>query len=156
MRDPMSFGVGEVLFSPAFTVSPAQVWAWQRAWVLDRRDDGPDFRPSLERPVDGSRAPEGLVVARTLDAIGQSHSLGGCLLRQTSTPQVHLTTPVAVGEPLTAVATVRYRSAQRGRTFITLAIELRSPVRKHGVIEVCVEVEATGDDFTWSTPARAA
>ncbi len=143
MRDPMSFGVGESLFSPTFTVTPDEMWAWQRAKVLGSRDDRPNFRSRLERPVDHSQAPEGLVLAKLLDAIGQSENLGGCaLVPTTGARRLRLSAPVVVGERLSAVATVRFRSIDAGRTFITLAIELRADqgLRRLAALEVSAEV----------------
>jgi hypothetical protein len=112
------------------------------AQLLGGRDDGPSFRPGLERPpVAGSPVPEGLLLARALDALERSSNLGGCELVQTSAAKLRSLAPVGVGERLTAVATVRYRShREREAVFLTLAVEIRGSSRKLAELEVCVEV----------------
>ncbi len=141
VRNPSSFGVGELLFSPEFMFAPADLASWDRASVLGDHDDRPGFRPSLEGPPAASQVPEGLVVARALDALERSAQWGGCHLRETSRGRLRSLGRVGVGERLHAVASVRYRS--RGRTqesFLTLNVEIRSEGRRVAEMEFGVEV----------------
>jgi hypothetical protein len=143
MRTPTSFGVGEVLFSSEFRIAPREVAAWELAQLLGGRDDGPSFRPGLERPpLAGSPVPEGLILARAFDAIERSSSLGGCAIVPTSSGKLRSLAAAGVGERLTAVATVRYRSVreEQARVFLTLAVEIRAAGRKLAELEVGVEV----------------
>ncbi len=143
MRTPASFGVGEVLFSSEFRIAPRELAGWELAQVLGDRDDRPGFRPRLEQPpVAGSPVPEGLILSRTLEAIERSSNLGGCVITPTSTGKLRSLAPVAVGERLTAVATVRYRSVrgQDSCAFLTLAVEIRGVGRKLAEVDVGVEV----------------
>lgn len=143
MRTPTSFGVGEVLFSSEFRIAPQEVAGWELAQVLGDRDDRPSFRPRLERPpVAGSPVPEGLILARMLEAIERSSNLGGCVITPTSTGKLRSLASVVVGERLTVVATVRYRSVrdEESSAFLTLAVEIRGAGRKLAEVEVGVEV----------------
>jgi hypothetical protein len=144
MRNPSSFGVGEVLFSTEFRITPQDVASWERALVLGGHDDRPGFRSSLERPpVAGSPVPEGLVLARAIEALERSGGLGGCTIEQTSAGKLRTLGRVSVGEPLTSVATVRYRSERSGEEsdcFLTLTIEIRGDGRKLAEVDVGVEV----------------
>jgi hypothetical protein len=147
MRNPSSFGVGEVLFSTEFRITPQDVASWERALVLGGHDDRPGFRSSLERPpVAGSPVPEGLVLARAIDALERSGGLGGCTIEQTSAGKLRTLGRVTVGEPLTSVATVRYRSEQQQSEscFLTLTIEIRGDGRKLAEVDVGVEVHGAG------------
>jgi hypothetical protein len=144
IRNPNSFGVGEVLFSSEFRITPHDVVGWERALVLGGRDDRPSFRSLLERPpAAGSPVPEGLVLARALEALERSGGLGGCKLEQTSAGKLRTLGRVSVGEPLSSVATVRYRSErleQPDLCFLTLTIEIRGDGRKLAEVDVGVEV----------------
>ena len=140
-RTPMSFGVGELLFSPVFRVAPSDLWAWSRDTVLDDRDDRPGFRPQLERPVAGVSVPEALLLSKTLEALARSGNLGGCAVREMSARRVRTFAPTVVGERLNAIATVRYRSCREdGTTFLTLAVEVRCDARKLAEVEVGIEM----------------
>jgi hypothetical protein len=141
MRTPLSFGVGERLFSSEFQIVPQELASWDRAQVLGDRDDRPSFRPRLERPLEmGAPIPDGLLLARALEAIERSSNLGGCAITPTSLTRLRSHAPIVVGERLTAVATVRYRSAREARAYLTLAIDLRAGGRKLAELEVGVEV----------------
>jgi hypothetical protein len=143
MRTPLSFGVGEVLFSSAFLITPHEVAAWEQAKVLGGRDDRPGFRSQLERPlVAGSPVPPDLVLARALEALEHSSGLGGCTLEQTSAGKLRSLGCVGVGEPLSSIATVRYRSERPEGSFLTLSIEIRGGGRKLAEVEVGVEITA--------------
>jgi hypothetical protein len=148
MRNPSSFGVGEVLFSTEFRITPQDVAGWERALVLGGRDDRPSFRSLLERPpAAGSPVPEGLVLARALEAFERSGGLGGCTIEPISAGKLRTLGRVSVGEPLSSVATVRYRS-ERPSTgevesecgFLTLTIEIRGDGRKLAEVDVGVEM----------------
>ena len=140
MRTPTSFGVGELLFSSEFRIAPHEVAGWELAQDLGDRDDRPNFRPRLERPpVAGSPVPDGLVLVRALEAIERSRNLRGCTITPISAGRWRSFSPVIVGERLTAVATVRYRSVHEPHA-LTLAIELRSGARKLAELIVSVEV----------------
>jgi hypothetical protein len=114
---------------------------WELAQALGDRDDRPSFRPNLEQPpAAGAPVPEGLLLALTLEAIERSSNLGGCLITPTSMGRLRSLAPVAVGERLTAVATIRYRSVlPDASVFLTLAVEIRGS-RKLAEVEVAVEV----------------
>lgn len=143
MRAPTSFGVGEVLFSSEFRIAPNEVAAWEVAQMLGGRDDGPSFRPGLEQPpLAGNPVPEGLMLARALEALERSSSLAGCAMVQTSMGKLRSLAPVGVGERLTVVATVRYRSVREheARVYLTLGVEIRGAGRKLAELELCVEV----------------
>jgi hypothetical protein len=151
MRNPSSFGVGEVLFSTEFRITPHDVAGWERALVLGGRDDRPSFRSLLERPpVAGSPVPEGLVLARALEAFERSGGLGGCTIVPISAGKLRTLGRVSVGEPLSSVATIRYRSdrpssestgaAEAECCFLTLTIEIRGDGRKLAEVDVGVEM----------------
>jgi hypothetical protein len=141
MRSPSSFGVGEQLFSPQFTVTPADVAGWDRASVLGDRDDRPSFRPSFEGPVaTGAAVPEGLIVAKALEALVRSVQWGGCRLEAIHHGRVRQLGRIGVGERLHAVATVRYRSCSAQASFLTLVVEVRSGSRRLAEVEFGVEV----------------
>jgi hypothetical protein len=143
IRNPSSFGIGEVLFSTEFRITPQNVAGWERATVLGGRDDRPSFRALLERPpVAGSPVPDGLVLARALEAFERSGGLGGCKIVPISAGKLRTLGRVSVGEPLTSVATVRYRSEteQPDLCFLTLTIEIRGDGRKLAEVDVGVEV----------------
>lgn len=144
MRRPLSFDVGEVLFSTEFRITPQEVAGWERAQVLGDRDDRPGFRSHLERPpVAGSPVPDGLVLARAVEAIERAGGLGGCTITPMSTGKLRSLGRVSVGEPLSAVATVRYRSVrdeQPDRCFLTLTVEIRGDHRKLAEVDFGVEV----------------
>lgn len=143
MRAPTSFGVGEVLFSSEFRIAPQELAAWEVAQMLGGRDDGPSFRPGLERPLVVSRPlPESLILARALEGLERSSNLDGCTIVLTSSGKLRSLATVGVGERLSAVATVRYRSVREheARVFLTLAVEIRAAGRKLAEIEVGVEV----------------
>jgi hypothetical protein len=143
IRNPSSFGVGEVLFSSEFRITPQDVAGWERAMVLGGRDDRPSFRSLLERPpVAGSPVPEGLVLARALEAFERSGGLGGCTISPISAGKLRTLGRVSIGESLTSVATVRYRSETErpGLCFLTLTIEIRGDGRKLAEVDVGVEV----------------
>lgn len=143
IRNPSSFGVGEVLFSSEFRITPHDVASWERAMVLGGRDDRPSFRSLLERPpTAGSPVADGLLFARALEAFEQSGRLGGCTIAPISAGKLRTLGRVSVGEPLACVATVRYRSEaeQPGSCFLTLTIEIRGDGRKLAEVDVGVEV----------------
>jgi hypothetical protein len=143
MRTPTSFGVGEVLFSSEFRIAPKEVAGWELAQLLGGRDDGPSFRPGLELPpIASGPVPEGLMLARALEALERSSSLAGCSMVLTSSGKLRSLASAGVGERLTAVATVRYRSIREREAlvFLTLAVEIRGCDRKLAEIEVCVEL----------------
>ncbi|MFO7561559.1 MAG: hypothetical protein R6X02_02850 [Enhygromyxa sp.] len=143
MRTPTSFGVGEVLFSSEFRIAPQEVTAWELAQVLGGRDDRPSFRPRLEQPpLAQGPVPEGLILARALEALERSSSLAGFAVTPTSSGKLRSLAPVGVGERLSAVATVRYRSvrADESSAHLTLAVEIRGANRKLAEVEVGVEV----------------
>jgi hypothetical protein len=145
MRTPTSFGVGEVLFSSEFRIAPQEVAGWELAQLLGERDDRPSFRSSLERPpVAGSPVPDGLILARALEAIERSSSLGGCVITPTSSGKLRSLGAIGVGERLSAVATVRYRSVRKAESavYLTLAVEIRGADRKLAEVEIGVEVGA--------------
>lgn len=146
IRNPLSFGVGEVLCSTEFRITPQEVAGWERAQVLGDRDDRPGFRSLLERPpVAGSPVPDGLVLARAVEAIERAGSFGGCSFEPTSTGKLRSLAKVSVGEPLSAIATVRYRSQredQADRCFLTLTVEIRGDGRKLAEVDFGVEVVA--------------
>jgi hypothetical protein len=142
MRAPSSFGVGELLFSSEFRIAPREVAAWELAEVLGDRDDRPGFRPRLEQPPVGGSVPEGLIRAKALEAIERSSNLGGCTITILSAGKLRTLAAIGVGERLSAVATVRYRSVRgdRAGAFLTLVIEIRGSGRKLADLEVGVEV----------------
>jgi hypothetical protein len=141
MRSPSSFGVGEQLFSPQFTVTPADVAGWDRASVLGDRDDRPSFRPNFEGPLaTGAGVPEGLILAKALEALVRSAQWGGCRLEATSHGRIRQLGRISVGERLHAVATVRYRSHSAEASFLTLVVEVRSGSRRLAEFEFGVEV----------------
>jgi|GEM_PF-2760403 len=143
MRTPSSFGVGEVLFSSEFQIAPQEVAAWELAQLLAGRDDRPGFRPRLERPPAGQApVPAGLVRARALEAIERSSNLGGCVMTQTSAGKLRSLAPIGVGERLSTVATVRYRSVREDapRAYVTLTLEIRGAGRKLAELEVGIEL----------------
>lgn len=144
IRTPSSFGVGEVLFSTEFRITPHDVASWERGLVLGGHDDRPSFRSLLERPpVAGSPVPDGLVLARALEAFERSGGLGGCKIEATSSGKLRTLARVSVGEPLSSVATVRYRSERPElpeSCFLTLTVEIRGGGRKLAEVEVGVEV----------------
>jgi hypothetical protein len=142
MRTPTSFGVGEVLFSSEFRIAPQDVAGWELAQMLGGRDDGPSFRPGLEQPPVASPVPEGLILARALEGIERSSSLAGCAMVPTSSSKLRSLAPVSVGERLTAVATIRYRSVREHEphVFLTLAVEIRGAGRKVAEIDLGVEI----------------
>jgi hypothetical protein len=146
IRSPLSFDVGEVLCSTEFRITPREVAGWERAQVLGDRDDRPGFRSTLERPpVGGSPVPDGLVLARALEAIERAGSIGGCRFEPTSTGKLRSLARVTVGEPLDAIATIRYRSHRDGQPdhcFLTLTVEIRGDGRKLAEVEFGVEVTA--------------
>jgi hypothetical protein len=141
MRSPSSFGVGEQLFSPQFTVTPSDVAGWDRASVLGDRDDRPSFRPNFEGPLaTGAAVPEGLIQAKALEALVRSVQWGGCRLEVTFHGRVRQLGRIGVGERLHAVATVRYRSHAASSSVLTLLVEVRSGSRRLAEVEVGVEV----------------
>jgi hypothetical protein len=143
IRIPSSFGVGEVLFSSEFRITPNDVAGWERAMVLGGQDDRPSFRSLLERPpVAGSPVPDGLLLARALEAFARSGTLGGCTIVPISAGKLRTLGRVSVGEPLSSVATIRFRSetAQPDLSFLTLTIEIRGDGRKLAEVDVGVEV----------------
>jgi hypothetical protein len=143
MRSPSSFGVGEQLFSPQFTVTPGDFAGWDRASVLGDRDDRPSFRPNFEGPLaSGAALPEGLILAKALAALVRSAQWGGCQLEATSHGRIRRFGRIGVGERLHAVATVRYRSRPAEASFLTLMVEVRSGSRRLAEVEVGVEVLA--------------
>ena len=161
LRNPSSFGVGEVLFSSEFRITPHDVVAWERATILGGRDDRPSFRHRLEQPpVAGSPVPDGLILARALDALERSSGFGRCKIEQTSLGKLRTLARVGVGEVLSTVATVRYRSERPEATFLTLAIEVRGRDRKLAEVEVGVEVRAPTPNRpqrrTWAIYEQAA
>jgi hypothetical protein len=156
IRNPSSFGVGEVLFSSEFRITPHDVAGWERAMVLGGRDDRPSFRSLLERPpVAGSPVPDGLLLARALEAFERSGRLGGCTIVPISAGKLRTLGRVSVGEPLSSVATVRYRSQteQPDLCFLTLTIEIRGDGRKLAEVDVGVEVRGSQlevvEPFCW-------
>jgi hypothetical protein len=143
MRSPSSFGVGEQLFSPQFTVTPADFAGWDRASVLGDRDDRPSFRPNFESPLaSGAALPEGLILTKAVEALVRSAQWGGCRLEATSHGRIRQLGRIGVGERLHAVATVRYRSRSAEASFLTLTLEVRSGSRRLAEVEVGVEVLA--------------
>ena len=69
-------------------------------------------------------------------------SFGGCSIEQTSLGKLRTLAQVGVGETLTTVATIRYRSERPEGSFLTLAIEIRGNGRKLAEVEVGVEVRS--------------
>jgi len=143
MRNPSSFGVGEQLFSPQFTVTPADIAGWDRASVLGDRDDRPSFRHSFESPLaSGAAVPDGLILVKALEALVRSAQWGGCRLEPTSHGRVRQFGSIGVGARLHAVATIRYRSQPGQASFLTLIVEVRSGSRRLAEVEVGIEVLA--------------
>ena len=119
--------VGDVLIAGSYRVAPEELasFAQERAYgaILAQPGAAP---LSMRCPqVDGSAIPDALLEAK---AVGCIQAVG--LFRGFDTSVAHvgrlrvLTAPV-VGEPITAVATVRYRSVRVGTTHLTLRVELR-------------------------------
>lgn len=144
IRHPSSFGVGEVLCSTEYRITPQEVAAWERAQVLGDRDDRPGFRSRLEcPPVAGSPVPDGLVLARAIEAIERAGQRGGCHLELTSIGKLRTLARVSVGEPISAIATIRYRSQREDQaSFLTLTVEIHGDGRKLAEVDFGVEVVA--------------
>jgi len=140
-RNLSSLGVGDVLFSAEFCLAPQDVLAWKHGQMLEGHEDRSGPRSRIDRPpAVGSSVPQGLVFARALDAVGRSSGVAGSRFEQTSMGKLRALRPARVGETLTCVATVRYRSEREGRCFMTLAIEVRGVERTVAEVEVGVEL----------------
>ena len=123
-----SFHVGDVMLAGSFTVSPADAVGHFRARVMNDVVGNPAESGSQLSmgPVPGAVAPTRLVVASALTALRAFVGRSGLeLVVHQVGPVAKLRKPV-IGEPLTCVATVRYRSRDRETgTFLTLGVELR-------------------------------
>ena len=143
LRNLSTLGVGDLLFTTEFRVDPLDVVAWEHGRLLDADEDRITMRAGLQRPPQvGSALPEGLVLARALDAVGRSTGIAGCQIEQTSVGKLRSLRQARVGETLTCVASVRYRARRDLRCFLTLALEVRTSAHTVAEVEVGVELSA--------------
>ena len=118
------FRVGDVLLPGGFVVSPSDVATFVQ---------GNAFRASLDRlgvvpssPIHTaiSTVPDPLLVARALAKLKGADLVRGLDPKVSHVRNLRVLIPPVVGETVTGVATVRFRSVQERSAHVTVAVEL--------------------------------
>jgi hypothetical protein len=127
-RCPDSFRVGDVFIAGAFVVSPAQVASLHRARALAEFMEQPGGNaPAARRTVAvGGPCPDALLISGALSRLRDASSFQDFRPEFQSPSAIKLLATSVVGEPVSCVATVRFRSRNEGGSvFLTLGVELR-------------------------------
>ena len=119
--------VGDVLIAGSYRVAPEELasFAQERAYgaILAQPGAAP---LSMHRPqIDGSAIPDALVEAKAVGCIEAVGLFRGFDVSVAHVGRLRVLTAPVVGEPITAVATVRFRSVRNATTHLTLRVELR-------------------------------
>jgi len=131
-HDLGSLSVGSLLTTSAFTVKPADLTAHVESSFLGQVVGCGEEMLSTGS-VSGGGAPEPwgrvcplpVVLGRVLSALAHSDPLREVALTLRSISRVRRFGEMVVGEPLTAIATVRFRSGRvPNATHVTLAVEV--------------------------------
>lgn len=131
-HDLGSLSVGSLLTTSAFTVKPADLTAHVESSFLGQVVGCGEEMLSTGS-VSGGGAPEPwgrvcplpVVIGRALSALAHSDPLREAALQLRSISRVRRFGEMLVGEPLTAIATVRFRSGRvPNATHVTLAVEV--------------------------------
>lgn len=125
--------VGDVLIAGSYRVAPDELacFAQSRAYgaVLARPGASP---LSMHCPqLAGSAIPEALLVSKTVACIESVGLFRGQDVSVAHVGRLRILTQPVVGEPVTTVASVRFRTARMGTSHLTLRVELR---RRNGEI----------------------
>lgn len=131
-HDLGSLSVGSVLTTSAFTVRPADLTAHVESSFLGQVVGcGEEMLSTGSFAGGGSPEPWGRIcplpvaLGRVLSALAHSEPLRDTVVALRSISRVRRFGETLVGEPLTAVATVRFRSGRvPGATHVTLAVEV--------------------------------
>jgi hypothetical protein len=132
VHDLGSLAVGSVLTTPQFTVSPADLTAHvESSFIGQVVGCGEEVLSTGSLGGGGSSAPWGRVcplpvaLGRVLSALARCEPLREAQLVDRSVSRVRKLGEVLVGEPLTASATVRFRSGRvPDATHLTLEVEV--------------------------------
>ena len=139
-RHPESFRVGDVLIAGVVQLSPSEVAGFLRSRLVDELVEDAQFGAASfgAQPRPGSVCPTPLVASQAVAALRHSGNFGGLRVAVHGIGPVTVFASPLVGEPLTCVATVRFRGKTRtDATPLTLSVELR---RRHGGTVVRFEV----------------
>jgi hypothetical protein len=131
VHDLGSLAVGSVLTTPQFTVSPADLTAHVESSFIGQVVGCGEEVLSTGSLGGGSPGPWGRVcplpvaLGRVLSALARCEPLREAQLARRSVSRVRKLGEVLVGEPLTAIATVRFRSGRvPDATHLTLEVEV--------------------------------
>lgn len=132
--------VGDVLIAGSFTLTPGDAAAHRQARAFETMDrPGHTLGSAFVAEPSSLRCPDALLVERGLAAIARR--FGVAELRASKARDLRIFAPSVVGERISVVATVRFRSEASTSAFVTLRVELR---RRNGTslgaFEVGVEV----------------
>lgn len=119
--------VGDVLIAGSYRVAPEELASFAQSQAYGAILAQPGAAPmSMHRPqVDGSAIPAPLLAAKAVACIEGVGLFRGYQVEVAHVGRVRVLTAPVVGEPITAVATVRFRSVRVGTTHLTLRVELR-------------------------------
>lgn len=130
---PAPFRVGDVWTSPPFVVDAHDVQEHGRFAMAEALDDSADV-PGVAAPVPRAHAPAVLVLAHALTSLRRHEALRGAELEALSTGSVAALGQVEVGEPLVAIATVRFLGAMRDATSVTVTVGLEVRRARGGTV----------------------
>lgn len=119
--------VGDVAIAGTFRVSPSELASFHQAQARGAQLGHPGAPPvGLHSPVSaGGEVPAAHLVARSVRELCASSLVRGYRVEVGHIGRPRVLTTAVVGEPITTVATVRFRSG-RGRTsHVTFSVELR-------------------------------
>jgi hypothetical protein len=136
------FRVGDVWTSPPFVVDALDVQEHRRFAMAEALEDVNDVT-GVEAPPARASAPAVLVLAHALTSLRRHEALRGAELEALSTGSVAALGQVEVGEPLLAVATVRFLGTMRDATSVTVTVGLEVRRARGGTVmraEIGLEV----------------
>ena len=119
--------VGDVLIAGSYRVAPEELASFAQARADSASLAQPGAAPlSMRCPViNGVAIPDGLLVGKAVGCIERAGMFRGYTVEVGHVGRLRVLSAPVVGEQVTAVATVRFRSIREGTTHLTLRVELR-------------------------------
>jgi len=127
------FRVGDVWTSPPFVVDTHDVEEHRSYAMAEALEDSAGAANPTSPPV-RANAPAVLVLAHALTSLRRHEALRGAELEALSTGSVAALGQVEVGEPLIAVAQVRFLGAMRDASSVTVTVGLEVRRARGGTV----------------------
>jgi hypothetical protein len=125
------FPIGDVLLPGTFVITPEAVAAHVQSRSLGAMTERPGTPPRHSAAIPRT-CPEPLLVGRAAEAVRACGPLRALDVSVAQLGRMQVLTPAVIGEPITCVATVRFRSIHNDVMHLELRVELRR--RRGGVL----------------------